>query len=88
MKTCKYCLFLIDRSPVLYSWGYNDLDLIGKPSLHKNKNKKTRRIKQYNYDHESILKGVAQLIRSWICSLVITSLSSTNLRVTGGLHGR
>jgi len=33
------------------------------------------------------LKGVAQLVRSWICSLKVISLSPTNLRATKDLHG-
>jgi hypothetical protein len=33
------------------------------------------------------LKGVAQLVRHWICSLKVTNSSVTNLRTTEGLHG-
>jgi hypothetical protein len=32
------------------------------------------------------LKGVAQLVMFYVCSLEVTSSSLTNLRATGGLH--
>jgi hypothetical protein len=34
------------------------------------------------------IKGVSQLVRACVCSPEVTSLSPTNLRVIGGLHGR
>jgi len=34
------------------------------------------------------IKGVSQLVRACVCSPEVTSLSLTNLRVIGGLHGR
>jgi hypothetical protein len=33
-------------------------------------------------------RGVAQLVRPYICSLEVISSSLTNLRATGSLHGR
>ena len=33
-------------------------------------------------------RGVAQLIRSWVCSTEVTSSSVTNLRAIESLHGR
>jgi len=35
-----------------------------------------------------ILRGVAQLVRHWVCFLEIISSNPTNLRATGGLYGR
>jgi hypothetical protein len=37
---------------------------------------------------EETLRGIAQLVRPWICSLEVTSSSPTNLRTTEDLHGR
>jgi len=34
------------------------------------------------------MRGVAQPVRPYVCSLKVTSSSLTNLRVTKGLHGR
>jgi hypothetical protein len=34
------------------------------------------------------LKGVAKLVRLWVCSPKVTSSSPTNPKGTKGLHGR
>jgi hypothetical protein len=36
---------------------------------------------------EETLRGIAQLIRPWICSLEVTCSNLINLKVTGDLHG-